>query len=253
MTPDLGARGAGALLRRPEALPDRRSGGGYRDPWSIQAAGRVPRRPGPGHPAPGPATKTRAMADFRSASDGAIVVGIARCQEPALAEAYRRHGGSVHTLARRVLRSTTLADEVTQEVFVELWRAPERFDPGRGALRTFLMTKAHSRSIDVLRSESSRRAREERTVRETAAAGYDIEHHAWDLAVADRVKEAVDTLPPDERTAIEMAYFGGHTYREVASLLGEPEGTVKSRIRSGLRRLRALMVQSGVESAWTEP
>jgi RNA polymerase sigma-70 factor (ECF subfamily) len=194
-----------------------------------------------------------AMADFQNATDAAIVVGIARCHEPALAEAYRRHGGSVHTLARRVLRSTTLADEVTQEVFVELWRAPERFDPGRGALRTFLMTKAHSRAIDVLRSESARRVREERTVRETAAAGYDIEHHAWDLAVADRVKEAVGSLPADERTAIEMAYFGGHTYREVASLLGEPEGTVKSRIRSGLKRLRALMLQHGVETAWTEP
>jgi RNA polymerase sigma-70 factor (ECF subfamily) len=192
------------------------------------------------------------MVDYQTATDGALVVGIARCHEPALAEAYRRHGGSVHTLARRVLRSATLADEVTQEVFVELWRDPERFDPGRGALRTFLMTKAHSRSVDVLRSESARRVREERTVRETAAAGYDIEHHAWDLAVADRVKEAVDTLPADERTAIEMAYFGGHTYREVASLLGEPEGTVKSRIRSGLGRLRTFMVQHGVETAWTE-
>jgi RNA polymerase sigma-70 factor (ECF subfamily) len=115
------------------------------------------------------------------------------------------------------------------------------------------MTKAHSRSIDVLRSESARRVREERTVRETAAAGYDIEHQAWDLAVADHVKEAVGSLPADERTAIEMAYFGGHTYREVASLLGEPEGTIKSRIRSGLRRLRPLMVQQGVETAWNEP
>jgi RNA polymerase sigma factor (sigma-70 family) len=120
------------------------------------------------------------------------VVGIARCQEPALAEAYRRHGGSVHYVGPPGAALPTLADEVTQEVFVELWRAPERFDPGRGALRTFLMTKAHSRSVDVLRSESARRVREERTVRETAAAGYDIEHHAWDLAVADRVKEAVE-------------------------------------------------------------
>jgi RNA polymerase sigma-70 factor (ECF subfamily) len=193
-----------------------------------------------------------AMGDLQNASDAAIVVGIARFQEPALAEAYRRHGGSVHTLARRVLRSPTLADEVTQEVFVELWRAPERFDPGRGALRTFLMTKAHSRAVDVLRSESARKVREERTVRETATAGYDIEHHAWDLAVADQVKEAVGTLPDEERTAIEMAYFGGHTYREVASLLGEPEGTIKSRIRSGLKRMRAFMVQHGIETAWTD-
>jgi RNA polymerase sigma-70 factor, ECF subfamily len=192
------------------------------------------------------------MVDLPAATDAAIVVGIARCHEPALAEAYRRHGAAVHTLARRVLGSTTLADEVTQEVFVDLWRDPERFDPGRGALRTFLMTKAHSRAIDVLRSESARRVREERTVRETATAGYDIEHHAWDLAVADTVKQAVDTLPLDERKAIEMAYFGGHTYREVASLLGEPEGTVKSRIRSGLRRLRTSLAQHGVETTWTE-
>ena len=85
-----------------------------------------------------------------------------------------------------------------------------------------------------------------------ATAGYDIEHHAWDLAVADTVKQAVGALPVDERAAIEMAYFGGHTYREVAALLGEPEGTVKSRIRNGLKRLRTELARHGVETAWTD-
>jgi RNA polymerase sigma-70 factor (ECF subfamily) len=192
------------------------------------------------------------MPSLETASDAALVVGIARMHERALAEAYRRHGGPVFALARRVLGSADLAEEVTQEVFVDLWGAPERFDPGRGALRTFLMTKAHGRAVDILRSESARRRREERTVRETVTSGYDIEHLAWDLAVAEQVKAAVTSLPADERTAIEMAYFDGHTYREVASILGQPEGTVKSRIRSGLRRLRTVLPQHGVEVAWTD-
>jgi RNA polymerase sigma-70 factor, ECF subfamily len=192
------------------------------------------------------------MVMLESASDAALVVAIARMHELALAEAYRRHGGAVFALARRVLASATLAEEVTQEVFVELWDTPERFDPGRGALRTYLMTKAHGRAVDMLRSESARRRREERIVREQASSGYDIERQAWDLAVAEQVKEAVRSLPTDERTPIEMAYFDGHTYREVATILGQPEGTVKSRIRSGLRRLRAALAQHGVEAVWTE-
>jgi len=192
------------------------------------------------------------MVTLDTASDAALVVGIARMQERALAEAYRRHGGAVFALARRVLASATLAEEVTQEVFVDLWRAPDRFDPGRGALRTYLLTRAHGRAVDMLRSEAARRRREERTARETASSGYDIEHQAWDLAIAEQVKEAVRSLPSDERTAIEMAYFDGRTYREVATLLGQPEGTVKSRIRTGLRRLRSALAQHGVEAAWTE-
>jgi len=192
------------------------------------------------------------MVTLESASDAALVVAIARMHERALAEAYRRHGGAVFALARRVLASPSLAEEVTQEVFVDLWQAPERFDPGRGALRSYLLTRAHGRAVDLLRSESARRRREERTAQETASSGYDIERQAWDLAVADQVKAAVRTLPDDERTAIEMAYFDGRTYREVATLLGQPEGTVKSRIRSGLRRLRSALAQHGVEAAWTE-
>jgi RNA polymerase sigma-70 factor, ECF subfamily len=192
------------------------------------------------------------MLDLEAASDAALVVAIARMHEPALAEAYRRHGGAVLALARRVLGSADLAEEVTQEVFVALWDAPERFDPGRGALRTYLMTRAHGRAVDILRAESARRQREERSAAQSVASGYDIEHQAWDLAIAEQVKAAVGSLPADERTAIEMAYFDGRTYREVATILGQPEGTVKSRIRAGLRRLRTALAQHGVEAAWTE-
>lgn len=185
--------------------------------------------------------------DLDRAGDGALVVAIGRYHQDALAEAYRRHGGAVHALACRVLGRGPQADDVAQEVFVELWRRPERFDPARGTLRTYLMTIAHARAVDLLRSESARRAREERSARETATAGYDIEHHAWDLAVADQVRAALADLPPEERRAIELAYFGGHTYREVATMLGQPEGTVKSRIRTGLRRLRALLERHGAD------
>ncbi len=130
---------------------------------------------------------------------------------------------------------------------MRLWHAPEKVDPARGSLRSYLLASCHGRSVDVLRSETSRRVREERDVRRTAQGGYDLELEVWDLTVAERVKEAMQALPEGEREAIELAYFGGHTYREVASLLGQPEGTVKSRIRTGLRRLRDDLAGTGVE------
>ncbi|HEX8581754.1 MAG TPA: sigma-70 family RNA polymerase sigma factor [Acidimicrobiales bacterium] len=180
------------------------------------------------------------------ASDAALVVAIARFRHEALAEAYRRHAGSVLGLARRLLGDRALAEEVVQEVFLRLWNDPDRFDPGRGSLRSWLLTQGHGRSVDLLRSEGSRRDREERDARRTAGGGYDLEHEVWDLAVGESVRRAVDGLPEKERAAIELAYFGGHTYQEVAAILGDPEGTVKSRIRTGLRRLRAGLVEEGV-------
>ncbi len=189
------------------------------------------------------------MADDPRASDASLVLGVARWQQSALAEIYRRHGGAVHALARRVIRSDPAAEEITQEVFLDLWRGPERFDPQRGTLRSYLLARTHGKSVDFVRAEMARRAREERTSREIVSEGYDIDREVWDMAVADQVKEALVALPDELRVPIELAYFGGHTYREVATLLEEPEGTVKSRIRSGLGRLRASLAERGVAPA----
>jgi len=186
------------------------------------------------------------MDALRDASDSTLVVAIGRWREDALAEAFRRHAGAVYALARRVLADDAGAEEVVQEVFLRLWNAPDKFDSERGSLRSYLLAQTHGRAVDLLRSESARRRREERQALEAAEAGYDLERAVWDLAVGDHVKEALERLPDDESKAIELAYFGGYTYREVAVMLRQPEGTVKSRIRSGLRRLRLLLAEAGL-------
>jgi RNA polymerase sigma-70 factor, ECF subfamily len=184
--------------------------------------------------------------DLSTASDASLVISISRWEEAALAEVYRRHAGAVYGLARRVLTNVQVAEEVVQDIFLRLWSNPQRFDPARGSLRSFLLTQTHGRAVDLLRSESSRRLREEREVRQTAAAGYDIEHEVWDLTVAEQLREVVTALPAAERAAIELAYFGGHTYREVAKILAEPEGTIKGRIRTGLQRMHGALVNAGI-------
>jgi RNA polymerase sigma-70 factor (ECF subfamily) len=184
--------------------------------------------------------------DLTELSDAGLVVAISRYREEALAEAYRRHAGAVYGLARRLLADDTQAEEIVQEIFLRLWNQPEKFDPGRGSLRSFLLAGCHGRSVDLLRSDAARRRREERDLRRTAEAGYDVEHEVWDLTVADTMRTALAVLPDGERRAIELAYWGGHSYREVAGLLGEPEGTVKSRIRAGLKRLRSELADAGL-------
>jgi RNA polymerase sigma-70 factor (ECF subfamily) len=191
------------------------------------------------------------VANLPDASDATLVVAVGRWQEAALAEAYRRHAGAVYALARRVLNDIGAAEDVVQEVFLRLWNQPERFDPERGSLRSFLLAQAHGRAVDALRSDVSRRRREDKEGALAARSGYDLDNEVWDLSVADHVKQAVGALPAEERSAIELAYFGGHTYRQAAVLLGAPEGTVKTRIRSGLRRMRGLLSDAGIGQPWT--
>jgi len=173
--------------------------------------------------------------------DVQLLVAVAGSVDGALAELYRRHGRAVYWLARRVLGDGTEAEDVAQEIFVHLWEHPERVDTVRGSLRTYLLIRTHSRSVDMLRSRAARSRREERDAFAAPLITSDIEREIGEVALAERMSAAIGSLPPDERTAIELAYFGGHTYRQVAQVLDEPEGTVKSRIRRGLGRLREVL------------
>src|ERR1035438_3206748 len=115
------------------------------------------------------------MQEFSEASDAQLVTSVARYSEIALAEVYRRHGGAVYGLARRVLNNATEAEDVTQEVFLRLWNQPDRFDPARGTLRSFLLAQSHARAVDAIRSLNSRRARESNDAVKTARAEYALQ------------------------------------------------------------------------------
>jgi RNA polymerase sigma-70 factor, ECF subfamily len=187
---------------------------------------------------------------YARTDDVGLVIAIARYNADAFAEAFRRHGGAVFSLAQRMLWERALAEELVQDVFLRLWEQPDRYDQGRGSLRSFLLMDAHARCVDRIRSDTRRREREERSARAGVVADYDLDLEAYDLDIAEQVREVIATLSDGERQAIELAYFGGHTYREVARILDQPEGTIKSRIRTGLTRLRTQLVDRGIDGSW---
>jgi RNA polymerase sigma-70 factor (ECF subfamily) len=162
--------------------------------------------------------------------------------EEALREIYHRHSQAVFGLAMRVLSNESLAEDVTQDVFVRLWQQPERFDPERGQLRAYLLAMAHSRAVERVRSEESLRRRH-RTVAEepVVTTAPDPEHLALEADAGAAIRKALAELPSVQRIPIELAYFEGLSYRQVATRLSEPEGTVKYRIRCGMQKLRAAL------------
>jgi RNA polymerase sigma-70 factor, ECF subfamily len=185
--------------------------------------------------------------ELTTLSDVALVARIASGDELALSEAFRRHATAVSGLARRILGDENRAEEVCQDVFVKLWREPNRFDATRGSLQTLLLTQAHGRAVDMIRSHTARAQREEKVSREHDPFAPDVDAEMMSLIDVQRVATAMSQINPHEREAIELAYFQGHTYRQVATLLDVPEGTIKTRIRSGLRRLHTLL--NGEESS----
>jgi RNA polymerase sigma-70 factor (ECF subfamily) len=162
--------------------------------------------------------------------------------EEALREIYHRHSPAVFGLAMRVLANESLAEDVTQDVFVRLWQQPDRFDPDRGQLRAYLLAMAHSRAVERVRSEESLRRRH-RTVAEEPqiTTAPDPEHLALEADAGAAIRKALAELPSVQRIPIELAYFEGLSYRQVATRLAEPEGTVKYRIRCGMQKLRAAL------------
>jgi RNA polymerase sigma-70 factor (ECF subfamily) len=162
--------------------------------------------------------------------------------QAAFAELYDAVVARVHGTVLGVVRDPAQAEEVTQEVFVEVWRIAPRFDGSRGSVAAWITTIAHRRAVDRVRSEQSARVRADADARRLEAPRdvvadtvVDDDQSLFDRA---RVRRALDRLTEAQRQSVELAYFGGHTYREVALLLGLPEGTIKTRIRDGMIRLR---------------
>jgi RNA polymerase sigma factor (sigma-70 family) len=168
----------------------------------------------------------------------------------ALSDLYDQFGSYVFGLAARVIGDRHAAEDVTQEVFLSIWERPEAFDPARGRLRTFLGTLAHRRAVDTVRREEARRRRAAREAA-TVVPIPDVGELAMAIVTAEQVRAEVDRLPREQRDAIELAYFGGRTYRQVAEELGIPEGTAKSRMRLGLSRIAQALEAQGVDLAWT--
>jgi RNA polymerase sigma-70 factor (ECF subfamily) len=185
----------------------------------------------------------------RTTPDAALVARIRDGDQAALAEVYRRHAGSVYALAVRILRDQFQAEEIVQEVFLRLWERPERFDEVRGSCRAYLLMEAQARTVDRIRAEERRRDREQRAQRD-AVESYELDVELRDLVIGEQVREALAELSADEREAIELAYFGGRTYKQVALVLHQPEGTIKSRIRAGLTRLRHRLLDHGIDESW---
>jgi RNA polymerase sigma-70 factor (ECF subfamily) len=174
--------------------------------------------------------------------DRLLVERLVAGDEEALREIYGKYSPAVFGLAMRVLANESLAEDVTQDVFVRLWQQPSRFDPERGQLRAYLLAMAHSRAVERVRSEESLRRRH-RTVAEEPVLNTapDPERLVLDADAGAAVRKALAELPSLQRVPIEMAYFEGMSYRQVAVALEEPEGTVKYRIRCGMQKLRTAL------------
>ena len=184
-------------------------------------------------------------------ADGALGARLVAGDERALAEVYDTYGALVFGVARRVTRDAAAAEDICQEVFVHLWQHAADFDADRGSLRAWLGMLAHRRSVDFVRSHVRARAREVRAEvigfgPESSPDTADVVLEA-DLGVAAR--QAVASLPPPQRECVTLAFFGGHSYREVAELLGIPEGTAKSRLRLALGHLASMLPAE--ELSWT--
>jgi len=163
----------------------------------------------------------------------------ARGDEQAFAELYDAVAARVHGLVLRVVRDPAQADEVTQEVFLEIWRTASRFDPDRGSPIAWLLTIAHRKGVDRVRSAEAATRRDTTYHDQTRSVDHDVTAEAATAALeARRVRQAMTTLTEVQREALELAYFGGYTHMEVATMLDLPLGTAKTRIRDGLIRLR---------------
>ncbi len=167
---------------------------------------------------------------------------VARGDQTAYEAVYDRLAGPVYGLIRKVLRDPAQSEEVAQEVMLEIWRSACRFDPAKGGAMTWAMMIAHRRAVDRVRSAAAETQRDQKTAAATAAIAVDEVADAVEANFErERVRRCLDTLTEIQRESVTLAYYGGYSYREVAGLLSVALGTVKTRIRDGLIRMRDCM------------
>jgi RNA polymerase sigma-70 factor (ECF subfamily) len=191
---------------------------------------------------------------YRGLRDGQLVELVAQKDAGALEALYERYGRPAYSLARRILTEETLAQDVVQEVFLSLWRDARRFDAGRGTVATYLLSMTHHRAVDVVRREEN--LRRWRTSDEGLELEADPKVRVEDEVLTSErraeVRSALQELPPAQREALLLAYFGGYTQREVAALVGVPLGTVKTRMAAGMRKMKEALRDAGrEEQPWT--
>jgi len=188
-----------------------------------------------------PQTTARELAHL---SDEAVLALIARADEQALSELYRRFARLAYGLAFRILRDDALAQDAVQEAFLGVWRSAGRFTAERAKPSTWLLTLVHRRAVDLVRREERRRT--EPLQPDSEAADSEAPDEAELLNQRQTIREALRKLPPEQREAIELAYYGGYTQSELAERLGQPLGTIKSRMFTGLGRLREALEETAV-------
>ena len=182
---------------------------------------------------PAPEARARGGTDL----DGLLTL-VGRRDQAAFETVYDRVAAPVFGLIRRVLRDPAQSEEVAQETLFEVWRTAARFDPARGSAVTWVMTIAHRRAVDRVRSEVAAAEREARAASRSAVPADEVAEAVESSLEAERVSRCLDGLTDLQRESITLAYYAGYTYQQVASVLGVALGTVKTRIRDGLKRLR---------------
>ena len=197
-----------------------------------------------------PAATRRASVQGVGGSDAVLAARLAAGDDHALAEVFDTLAYLVYRSALRVLGDNSAAQDVVQDVFVELWAHPDRYDPAAGTLRTYLTVLARHRAVDLVRSELRRVARQERSYRLTPTpAPVGVGDELLAAETTSLVRAAVQLLPASQRQVVELAYFEGLTCREVAHAVGIPEGTAKSRLRLALAKLEEMLDRELLESS----